>query len=223
MGSEALHVDVGLSLGRFALDVALEVPPGITVLFGPSGSGKSTTLAAIAGLVRPVRGRVAFDGTTWFDAERHVDVPPERRRVSLVFQSLALFPHLTTEDNVAYGIDPGIRGRARERRALAGMERMKVAHVARRRPGTLSGGEAQRVALARALARDPCVLLLDEAFSALDAELRAELGAEVRSVVSELSIPAIVVTHDRSEARSLGERIVSLRDGRVLATDDVRG
>lgn len=222
MSSDVLRVEVRLTVGGFGVDVAFDVPPGMTVLFGPSGAGKSTTLAAIAGLVRPSAGRVALGGDTWFDAERGIDVAPERRQVSLVFQSLALFPHLTALANVEYGIDRAVPKDERRRLSLAMLERMKVGHVAERKPGTYSGGEAQRVALARAFARSPRIVLLDEAFSAMDRELRYALGADVRALVDELRIPAILVTHHRMEARSVGERAVLLRDGRVEGIGPVR-
>jgi molybdate transport system ATP-binding protein len=202
--------------GGFRLDVAFQAPPGITVLFGPSGSGKSTTLAAIAGLSRPAAGRIRLGAETWFDRAERVDVPPWRRGVSLVFQSLALFPHLTALENAAYGIDRSVPRAERRRRASALLERMKVAHLADRKPASFSGGEAQRVALARAVARAPRLLLLDEAFSALDRELRIELSADLRRLVDELGIPAILVTHHRMEARALADRLVLLAGGRVL-------
>ncbi len=211
-----------MKVGAFVIDVALEVPPGITVLFGPSGSGKSTTLAAIAGLLRPEVGRVALGDTAWFDAELGIDSPPELRSVSLVFQSLALFPHLTALENVEYGIDRRMPRAERVRRAREMLDRMKVPHVAARKPATFSGGEAQRVALARGFARKPRLVLLDEAFSALDRELRYELGADVRSMISELDVPAIVVTHHRMEARSLGDRAILLRNGLVEKTGPAR-
>jgi molybdate transport system ATP-binding protein len=214
-------VRLRLAVAGFRLDVAFDVPPGITVLFGPSGSGKSTTLAALAGLVRPSEGRISLGETPWFDSALHVDVPPEARDVSLVFQSLALFPHLTAERNVEYGIARAVPAVERRDRARAMLERMRVGHVAGRLPNTFSGGEAQRVALARAFACAPRVVLLDEAFSALDRELREALGADVRAMVSELSVPAIVVTHLAREARALGDRAVSLRDGRVTASGAV--
>ena len=222
MSSDVLSVALRLEVGAFELDVAFEVPPGITVLFGPSGSGKSSTLAAIAGLATPSRGRIALGATRWFDSEQGVDMTPESRRLSLVFQSLALFPHLTAEANVEYGIDRALPRKERRARARAMLERMRVGHVAKRLPRTFSGGEAQRVALARAFAREPRIVLLDEAFSALDRELRYALGADVRALVTELSIPALVVTHHRQEARTLGERAVKLRDGRVEAQGPVR-
>lgn len=201
--------------GGFHLDVSFQVPPGITVLFGPSGSGKSTTLAAIAGLGRPSAGRIRLGAATWFDGAERVSVPTWQRGVSLVFQSLALFPHLTALENAAYGIDRAVPRAERRRRASALLERMRVSHLADRRPASFSGGEAQRVALARAFAREPRLLLLDEAFSALDRELRIELAADVRRLVDELGIPAILVTHHRMEARALADRLVLLAGGRV--------
>ena len=126
----------------FVLDVTFTLPPGISILFGPSGAGKSTTLAAIAGLVRPQAGRIALGEEVWFSAEAGIDRPAHRRSVGFVFQSLALFPHLTALDNVAYGVDPRAGRSERRYRALAMLERMRVSHVAGRRPATLSGGEA---------------------------------------------------------------------------------
>ena len=201
--------------GGRQVDVRFEVAPGVTILFGPSGAGKSTTLAAIAGLVAPTAGRIVLGGRVLFDSEARWDEPPERRRVALVFQSLALFPHLSVEENVAYGLPAGLGRAEQRRRALAWLERMRVAHTVGRRPDTLSGGEAQRVALARALASEPRALLLDEPFSAMDGRLRAQLGEEVRGLVAELAIPTVLVTHDREDALRLGERAVGLEQGRV--------
>jgi molybdate transport system ATP-binding protein len=222
VSSDVLSVRICATVGAFRVDVAFDVPPGVTVLFGPSGSGKSTTLYAIAGIAKPDAGKVALGETVWFDSERAVDAPPEARRVSLVFQSLALFPHLDAQRNVEYGIDRSVTPAERRRQARAMLERMRVGHVADRYPRTFSGGEAQRVALARAFARRPRVVLLDEAFSAMDRDLRYALGADVRAIVGELQIPAVVVTHHRMEARALGERAVALREGRVIAEGPVR-
>jgi ABC-type sulfate/molybdate transport systems ATPase subunit len=194
-----LSVDV-LVPGR--LEAAFTAPPGITVLFGPSGAGKSTCLSVIAGLLAPKRGRITL-GSELLSA-----LPAHRRRVALVFQSLALFPHMSALENVAYG------ARSEPERWL---ERMHVSHVSARRPAQLSGGEAQRVALARALASDPRVLLLDEPFSALDSALRAQLSGELKAVVAELQIPTLLVTHDRADAAALGERTVTLEHGRVVS------
>jgi molybdate transport system ATP-binding protein len=199
----------------FELDVDFSVPPGVTVLFGPSGSGKSTTLGAIAGLTRPIAGTIALGDTPWFDAARGIDVAVHRRRVAYVFQSLALFPHMTAAQNVAYGMPRALGAEARRARALAVLERFHVAPLADRRPPTFSGGEAQRVALARAMATDPRVILLDEPFSALDRELRIELVAELRDTLRETGAPVLFVTHHRQEARALGDRVVVLAAGRV--------
>ncbi len=218
---EALVVRISLRMGDFALDVNFDVAPGITVLSGPSGAGKTTTLAAIAGLVTPRAGRVALGENTWFDAALGVDVPPHRRQVSLVFQTLALFPHLSALANVEYGIDRRVARAERRERARSMLARMKVAHVAERRPSTFSGGEAQRVALARAFARSPRVVLLDEAFSSLDRELRRDLARDARALVDDLGVPAILVTHHPAEARAIGDRAVLLRRGRVTATGSV--
>lgn len=202
-----LHVVAKHRLGVQLLHVELDVPPGVTVLFGPSGAGKTTTLRIIAGLLR-ADADVRLDGETWSGAGTWK--PPEARGVSLVFQSLALFPHLSALENVRFG--------ARDDTSAARwLERFHVAHVAARKPPTLSGGEAQRVALARAMAARPRVLLLDEPFSSLDDALRDQLAGELRDVVTEAKLPTILVTHDRREARRLGQRVVLLSAGRVTA------
>jgi molybdate transport system ATP-binding protein len=211
----------GRDAGGFSLEVAFEAPPGITVLFGPSGCGKSTTLAAIAGLVRPTRGRVALGSEAWLDTESGVDVPVTRRGVAFVFQSLALFPHLTAAQNVAYGMARGLARSDRLARATELLERLRVPHLADRRPPTFSGGEAQRVALARALATRPRAVLLDEPFTALDRPLRRDLLADVGALVSELDVPAVLVTHDREEALGLAGRVAILQRGRVVRTGTV--
>lgn len=193
------------------LDVELTVPPGITVLCGPSGAGKSTCLSVIAGLLKPEAGSRVTLG-----ADDLLALPPHRRKVALVFQSLALFPHLDVLANVAYGA----RSKAD---ALAWLERARVPHVAHRKPTELSGGEAQRVALARALASEPRVLLLDEPFSALDPLLRERLGEEVKSWATSLSIPTLLVTHDRRDAAQLGSRVLYLEGGRLSAAPVLPG
>ncbi len=205
----------------FDLDIDLEVPPGITILFGPSGSGKSTTLQAIAGLCRPAAGRIALGDEVWFDSGRGLDRPIHWRGVAYVFQSLALFPHMTGAGNVAYGIDHRLPRAERLQRAIALLERVGVGHLAHSRPRRFSGGEAQRVALARALAMKPRVMLLDEPFSALDRDLRIQLAGLVRGLVDELGIPMIQVTHNHGEARAMGDRIVRMEQGKVVAAGTV--
>jgi len=186
----------------------------VTVLFGPSGSGKTTVLRALAGLDRPDAGTIVFDGEAWVDVARGTFVPPQARGVGLLFQDHALFPHLSVAANVGYGLHRLPRAERRARVGeLAGP--LGIAHLLERRPAQLSGGERQRVALARALAPRPRLLLLDEPLSALDAPLREALRGELRHVLEGSGIPAVVVTHDRTEALALGDRLVVLAGGAV--------
>jgi ABC-type Fe3+/spermidine/putrescine transport system ATPase subunit len=214
MPGEPLAVRARLRRGGFALDVDVELPPGITVLGGPSGAGKSTLLGLIAGLERADEGRITLGERVWLGGRRAL--PAHRRGVAYVPQSLALFPHLSVLDNVMFGIERALGRGEREARALAMLERMRVAALAMRRPTTLSGGEAQRVALARAFAISPRVVLLDEPFSSLDPELRRDLVAEVAIFARQLAVPFVHVTHDRGEARALGQRALWLQHGQVL-------
>lgn len=215
-----LSVDVEVVRGArdpFIVRARFEAPRGITVLFGASGCGKTTVLEAIAGVRRPALGRIALGGATWFDAPAGVHRAPQHRGVSLVFQSLALFPHMTAIENVAFGVDRRASRAERTSRARAVLERISASHLAGRRPATFSGGEAQRVALARAFARDPALLLLDEPLSALDLPLRARLAQDVRRFVDERRIPAIYVTHDIGEAMTLADHAVVMETGRVVS------
>jgi molybdate transport system ATP-binding protein len=212
----ALDVRLRLASRGFTLDVAFEVPPGVTVLFGPSGSGKTRTLGCIAGIARPDAGRVALGDEVWFDSKTKTELPIHERRVAYVFQSLALFPHMTAAENVAYGLDRTIKKPARHARAVELLAKMRVAHLADRKPRTFSGGEAQRVALARAFAMTPSLLLLDEPFSALDAKTKGQLLAEVSAWVEREKLPTILVTHQAEEARALGQRVVFLEKGRIV-------
>ena len=195
----------------------LSAPPGVTILFGPSGSGKSTTLAAIAGLVTPSAGRVALGEEVWFDSARKLHCPVEKRGIAFVFQSLALFPHMTALKNVEYGLPRSMPREERRARAAAMLARMKVSHLATRRPSTFSGGEAQRVALARAFAPSPRLVLLDEPFSAMDRRLRADFVADVRAWVAEARGPVVHVTHHRNEALALADRVAIFEGGHIHA------
>lgn len=202
----------------FELDVQLDFELGLNVLFGPSGAGKSTILSVIAGLLRPESGRITLSGRTLLDVSVGLELPPEQRRVALVFQSLALFPHLNALGNAVYGTPRGLAKRERLERAMSWLARMRVAHLAKRYPGSYSGGEAQRVALARALASEPSALLLDEPFSALDQSLAEELAFELSEHMALLPLPVVLVTHDRRLARQLGKSVTLLRAGRVEQT-----
>jgi molybdate transport system ATP-binding protein len=184
------------------------------VLFGPSGSGKTTILRCLAGLEHPDRGRVVAREEIWFDAAAKIDVPPQRRRVGYLPQGFALFPHLDVRANIGFGIDDG-SGRERASRVDELVRLLRLDGLERRRPGRLSGGQQQRVALARALARKPRLLLLDEPLSALDTPTREALRGELRQLLVAGGVPAIVVTHDRSEALVLGDRVAVMADGVV--------
>jgi len=204
------------TLGDVELDVELEVAPGeCLALAGPSGAGKTSVLRVAAGLLRPRWGRVAAGERVWLDTERGVDVPPEERRCGYVFQDYALFPHLSAWRNVAYPLRRLPRGE-RRRRALELLERFGLAARADAHPATLSGGERQRVALARALALEPRLILLDEPLAALDARTRASAARELAAVLRESSVPAILVTHDFTEAAQLGDRVAVIDRGRIV-------
>jgi molybdate transport system ATP-binding protein len=191
-------------------DAGLTVAPGAPLaLAGPSGAGKTSLLRLVAGLARTAaRNRIECDGTTWLDTARGIDVPPERRRCGLVFQDLALFPHLSAWRNVAYASDRPT--------ATALLERFGVAHRADARPRELSGGERQRVALARALAAGPRALLLDEPLAALDPQTRAHAARELAASLTELAIPVVVVTHDFAEAALLAGEVAVVEAGRLV-------
>ena len=184
----------------------------ICALLGPSGCGKTTTLRLVAGFERLDRGRVVIGDHVVASAaaERPVHFPPEQRRVGMVFQDYALFPHLSVRGNVGFGLPRGHRAAADEAIALVGLT-----DLADRMPAHLSGGQQQRVALARALAPRPDVLLLDEPFSNLDASLRARVRAEVRDILREAGATAVLVTHDREEAFSVADRVAVMLDGQV--------
>ena len=201
---------------NFLLDVKFEAPPGITILFGPSGGGKSTLLDCIAGLTRPDAGRIAVDNALLFDSKAGVVLPPQKRKVAYVFQSLALFPHLTVEENVGYGL-AGLSAAERHKRCLEILESFRVVALTERKPGELSGGEKQRVALARALVTSPRVLMLDEPLSALDAAVKSEILEDLRAWNAARRLPVLYVTHSREEVDALGERVIALDRGRIVA------
>ena len=201
---------------EFELDVDLRVAPGFTILFGASGAGKTTLLDCVAGLARPDVGRIAVGERVWFDADRRVDLPPAKRHAGYVFQDLALFPHLTVVQNVEYGLAHLLNV---ERRTKAGemLRAFRIFHLAQRYPRETSGGESQRVALARTLVTDPAVLLLDEPLAALDGPTKAQIVDDLRAWNRAHHIPILYVTHSREEVFALGERVIVLDAGRVVA------
>ena len=196
-----------------AADLDLDVAPGeLVTLIGPSGCGKSTVLRLVAGLERPGAGTVRIDGEEVAGPSGFVQ--PERRRVGLVFQDHALFPHLDVERNVAFGLDRLPRAE-RSARVADVLAMTRLAPLAGRYPHELSGGEQQRVALARALAPEPAVVLLDEPFSSLDETLRAQVRADTLRVLRSSATTAVLVTHDQTEALSVGDRVVVMNRGRI--------
>ncbi len=203
--------------GSFALDVTFSAADGITILFGPSGSGKTTTLRAIAGIIPPDQGRISIGDRAYFDSQAGINLSIQKRRVGYVFQDYALFPHLTAEQNVVYGIKEKTEG-LRRKQARAMLALFKIEHVRHRYPENMSGGEQQRIALARALASDPALVLLDEPLSAVDFETRSGLLDEIASAQARVGIPFIYVTHNAAEALRLGTQAVVLRQGKVTAT-----
>ena len=218
MAAPGLRARLATRLGSFSLEIGLEVGGNETlVLLGPNGSGKTTCLDLIAGLRRPERGRVVLHDTVLCDTETNIHLPPEERRVGLVFQDHALFPHQSVRRNVEYGPRARRLSRAdRERSVEASLARLDLATIADRPVLELSGGQRQRVALARALASEARILLLDEPFSSLDATTRAIVLAELRRFLREAALPALVVTHDPLDAFVVGDRLAVIEGGRLV-------
>jgi molybdate transport system ATP-binding protein len=222
--SRALHAQVRKRIGGasgFVLDVDFHAAPGFTIVFGVSGAGKTTMLDCIAGLTdrngrEPDSGRIAIGDQVLFDATARIYLPVEKRNIGYVFQDLALFPHLTVAQNVEYGLSHLPRAE-RTHRTDAILAAFRVPHLARTRPGNISGGERQRIALARALVTDPVVLLLDEPLAALDAATKARIIDDLRAWNAAHRIPILYVTHSREEVFALGESVLVLDHGRILA------
>src|SRR3954447_1742494 len=199
-----------------ALDgVSFTVEDGeLFTLLGPSGCGKSTTLMSIAGFQHPESGRISVGSETFFDASRRLDVPAERRNLGIVFQSYAVWPHMTVFANLAFPLKVRrLSRKAIKQRIAEVLALVEMAPYADRYPHELSGGQQQRVALGRALAYSPSVLLLDEPFSNLDAKLRERARTWVKELQSTLGLTTIFVTHDQDEALSMSDRVVVMRDG----------
>ena len=203
----SLRLDFSLPLRAFDVALALDVGDETFALVGPSGAGKTSVLRAVAGLARPAQGTIACGDATWFDAGLRINLRPEQRSIGYVFQEYALFPHLTVEQNVAFGGGAGRLDRL--------LWRLGIEELAKTKPPELSGGERQRVALARALARAPSVLLLDEPMSALDPHTRGNVRAELHDLLRELALPTLLVTHDFEDAAALADRVGVLVDGRL--------
>jgi molybdate transport system ATP-binding protein len=222
LGPSMLAVDIEKSFRApgtptFQLQVKENFPPGFTVVFGPSGAGKSTLLDCIAGLLPPDRGKIQLRDEIFDDTAGHIFLPPQKRRIGYVFQSLALFPHLSVEGNVAFGLS-GVAALARSERTEQVLKTFHILPLRNRKPSELSGGEKQRVALARSLITQPGVLLLDEPLTGLDAGLRQAILDDLRSWNAANPIPILYVTHNREEVNAIGDGIVAIVDGQVRAT-----
>ena len=197
-------------------------PASTTVLFGASGSGKTTVLRCLAGLDQPQAGSILFGAELWFEAPSRTFVQPQKRQVGYVPQDYALFPHLSVERNIGYGLSHLARAE-RQIRIAETTRWLGLEGLEHRRPAELSGGQRQRVALARALIRQPRLLLLDEPLSALDGPTRARLQGDLRQLLKQLRIPTILVTHERTEALALGEQLVVMDAGQIVQQGPVPG
>lgn len=218
-----LEADFTVDRGEFQLTMDIRSGPGeVVALLGPNASGKTSTLHALAGLVAVDSGEIILDDTLLDSPEHHVFITPENRRVSLVFQDYLLFPHLSTLDNVAFGLRAhGVPAGEARKDALGWLERFGLAEFARRRPVALSGGQAQRVTLARALAPSPSLLLLDEPLSALDAATRIAVRRDLRRHLADFEGTTILVTHDPLDALALASKVVVLDSGQIAQSGPI--
>jgi len=204
------------SARAFDLNIHFRAGAGFTILFGSSGAGKTTTLDCVAGLANAEEGRITIGKEVLFDADAHRSVPAWKRRIGYVIQDLALFPHLTAAENVAYGLRVPTSQRSRKgTRELLNL--FRIEHLSERRPAQLSGGEKQRVALARALATEPRALLLDEPLAALDRPTKSRLIDDLRQWNESHRVPILYVTHSSEEVFALGEQVIVLDAGRIIA------
>ena len=200
----------------FELSVDFVLSPGITILFGASGAGKSTLLDCIAGLTLPDAGTINVRDRVLLDTDRHLNLPVRLRQIGYVFQELALFPHLSVAANIEYGLHH-LHANERHERASRMLASLRIAHLRDRKPADISGGERQRTALARALVTDPCALLLDEPLAALDAPTKSKIIDDLRDWNQSHRVPILYVTHSRDEVFALGERVLVLENGGIIA------
>jgi molybdate transport system ATP-binding protein len=206
----------GERASSFTLDVDFTAAAGFTILFGASGAGKTTLLDCIAGLQNPGAGRIAVGDSVLFSSADGLNLLPNRRSVGYLLQTLALFPHMTVSQNVQYGLD-GVRESERRSRCGEILALFRISELAERRPDEISGGERQRAALARTLVTNPHVLLLDEPLTALDAVTKSQILDDLRAWNNQHRIPILYVTHQREEVFALGENVVALDAGRIVA------
>ena len=211
----ALSVDVEKRFRGFSLRIAFEAENETLALLGASGCGKSMTLRCIAGVEKPDRGRIVLDGETLFDSEKHICLPPQQRKMGLMFQHYALFPHMTVEQNVLCGARRALRGGQRDSAVQDALEALGLTELKNRLPGQLSGGQQQRAALARILVSQPSLLMLDEPFSALDSHLRFRMEEQTRQVIRQFGKTVLLVSHDRDEVYRMADRVAILKNGQI--------
>jgi molybdate transport system ATP-binding protein len=216
VSSVYLQADIKHNLGDLSLRINCALSAPWTVLFGPSGAGKTSLLRVVGGLTRPERGRVTLDGTALVETEKGIWVPPAERRIGFVTQQPTLFPHMDVTENVAFGLS-GLSRRASGTRVEEMLRLFQANHLAGRRPADLSGGEKQRVALARALAPEPRMLLLDEPFNGLDADLKAGILEQLTAWLAERNIPALYVSHDVAEVFQTAADVLVIERGQIKA------
>lgn len=213
-----LYVRIKKKLGNFQLDVEFTVKDGILGMLGASGCGKSMTLKCIAGIEKPDEGRITLNGRELFDSEKGINLPPQKRRVGYLFQSYALFPNMTVEENIAAGIHKSKKEKAEKTKEI--IRALRLSGMEKKRPPQLSGGQQQRVALARLLASEPDIIMLDEPFSALDSHLKWKLEQEVMDILSDFPGCALLVSHNRDEIYRLCDKVAIISGGRLDALAD---
>jgi molybdate transport system ATP-binding protein len=204
----------GKKLPSFELDIDFTLSKGILAVVGPSGAGKTTLLQCVAGLQKPSWGEISIGEKQIFSSQQGTNLPARNRRIGYVFQDYALFPHMTVEKNVIYGMPKGEKKSKNFLSAASVLNMLKIEHLRDRYPSQISGGEQQRIALARALITTPDLLLLDEPLSALDQDTRSTLQLELRRLQIQWQIPFILVTHDTQEANLLGDQIIKINGGK---------
>lgn len=214
----SLQAQLAAGKKRFNLDVNCQSQARRLAIIGPSGSGKSLTLQLLAGLLTPEHGYVRIDGQTYGDTTQKIWLLPQQRQVGLMFQDYALFPHLTVAQNIAFGLQHGWHNPSNRNPAesvLLWLERMQLQHISGHYPYQISGGQKQRTALARACITRPKWLLLDEPFSALDADLRQQMRQLVGELQSELSVPMLIISHDSADTQALADEVLYMENGRL--------